>query len=247
MSDFNSYRFAWHDAVMQSNDLTPTAKNVATALAFKFANRKTAQINPPQSKIADYLKVHVDTIKRVMRELRNAGWLIATGDGGRGKAPLLRLLTPGKVLPFPASKGGANYPSQAEKRGDDMCGKGGEITPPHYKDKPSLEPKGGHIPFEKPDVLKQFEKQRFEGNPFDGLRSVSKTDWAALNDWAEWLREQGLPKLCDLPIRQKAERKNAIWFWLPSKTPPTSPRATEDALHFFEALIDWGAISYAAQ
>ena len=40
--------------------------------------------------VADYLKVHKDTVKRALRELRNAGWLRSDGDGGRGKSPMLR-------------------------------------------------------------------------------------------------------------------------------------------------------------
>ena len=115
-------RFEWLKLVMQTEGLSPTAKNVATALAVQFANDETGQLNPSQRTLADYLKVHVDTVKRVLRELRNAGWLLSLGDGGRGRAPVLRLLTPGKIVVLnPAGKGG-EIPRASLK-------KGGRITP----------------------------------------------------------------------------------------------------------------------
>jgi len=110
-------RFEWLKAVMQAEGLTATAKNVATALAIQFCNAETGQINPSQETLADYLKTHRDTVKRLLRELRNAGWLMTIGDGGRGKAPHIRLLSPSKIIPFRARKGGADCPAQAEKRG----------------------------------------------------------------------------------------------------------------------------------
>lgn len=85
---------------MQAEGFTPTAKNVAGAIAVQFANGDAGQINPSQSTLANYLKVYKDTIKRVLRELRNAAWMLATGTGGRSKAPMIRLLIPGKILPF---------------------------------------------------------------------------------------------------------------------------------------------------
>lgn len=128
-----------------------------------------------------------------------------------------------------------------------MCAKGGQITPSHYKDKQSLEQKDGVVSTERPLGLDQFELEQFEGNGFKGPRSVPKTEWQALNEWAEWLNQHGLPKLCLMPIRQKAENRNLIFFWLPSKTPPTSPKACADAVRFFTVLLDCEANSYAAQ
>ncbi len=108
-------RFEWLKAVMQADGLAATAKNVATALAVQFCNDETGQINPSQETIADYLKTHRDTIKRALKELRNAGWMMTIGNGGRGKAPQIRLLSPSKFIPFRARKGG-----------DDLQQKGGK-------------------------------------------------------------------------------------------------------------------------
>ena len=99
-------RFEWIKAVMQVETLSATTRLVASALAIQFANDKTGQINPSQETITDYLKVHPDTVKRALRELRKAGWLTSLSDGGRGKSPKLRLLSPSTTLPFRPSKGG---------------------------------------------------------------------------------------------------------------------------------------------
>ena len=92
-------RFEWIKAVMQVETLSATTRLVASALAIQFANDKTGQINPSQETITDYLKVHPDTVKRALRELRKAGWLTSLSDGGRGKSPKLRLLSPSTTLP----------------------------------------------------------------------------------------------------------------------------------------------------
>ena len=108
-------RFEWIKAVMQVETLSATTRLVASALAIQFANDKTGQINPSQETITDYLKVHPDTVKRALRELRKAGWLTSLSDGGRGKSPKLRLLSPSTTLPFRPSKGGEFVHSSSQK------------------------------------------------------------------------------------------------------------------------------------
>ncbi|UWR22636.1 helix-turn-helix domain-containing protein [Sulfitobacter sp. S190] len=240
-------RFEWAKAVLQVEGLSGAAKTIAAALAIQFANAETGQINPSQETLADYLKLHRDTIKRAMRELRNAGWLMAIGDGGRGKAPRLRLLTPRKIIAFRAKQGGVNHPAQAEKRGEDLQQKGGEIAPSHYKEEQSLEQRRRQIPTKRPSALDPHMETRFEGNATEGPRAIPKDKWDALNDWGEWLSNQGLPKLIELPLVQIAEKTGAIYFWLPSIKPPTTPEATAQAIFFFADLIDGEASRHAAQ
>ncbi len=240
-------RFEWLKAVMQAEGLTPTAKNVATAIAVQFANGETGQINPSQETLSDYLKAHRDTIKRVLRELRNAGWLMCIGDGGRGKAPQMRLLTPGKIIAFRASKGGADDPAQAEKRGGDLQAKGGEIAPSHYKEEQSLEQRRREPPTKRPAALDQHMETRFAGNATDGPRAIPKDKWDWLNEWGEWLRLEGFPKLIELPLVQSAEKTGALFFWLPTTRPPKTPAATDQARRYFAALVDWEAARHAAQ
>lgn len=244
-------RWEWLKAVMQAEGLTPTAKNVATALAVQFANKDTGQINPKQKTVADYLKVHQDTVKRVLRELRNAGWLMCIGDGGCGKAPKIRLLTPGKIVPFQSKKGEANRPAQEKKRGDDLQQKGGQIVPAHYKEEQSLEQRerarGDRTTTPQSPALRQFKDHRFVGAAFVGLRHVRLSDWDATNQWAEWLEREGFPKLCRLPISREAEDGREIFFSLPSLRPPSCEEGRAEARKFFEVLLDAEGSRHAAQ
>ncbi|HCP81279.1 MAG TPA: hypothetical protein DIT67_06710 [Octadecabacter sp.] len=252
MGNASINRFEWAKAVMQAEGLTATAKNVATALALQFANGETGQINPSQETLADYLKVHRDTVKRVLRELRNAGWLMATGNGGRGKAPNMQLLAPGKIIAFRARKGAANQPAQVEKRGDDLQQKGGQIIPSHYKDEQSLEQReranaDGPPPALLSPIFERFKDHRFIGSAVPGLRVLPISDHSSLNRWAEWLEREGFPKLCHLPISRKAEKGREIYFSLPGKLPPTCEAGKGEARHFFETVLDMEANRHAAQ
>ena len=122
-----------HKAVMQVETLSATTRLVASALAIQFANDKTGQINPSQETITDYLKVHPDTVKRALRELRKAGWLTSLSDGGRGKSPKLRLLSPSTTLPFRPSKGGENTSCNTPEREENLspqAAKSGEKSSP---------------------------------------------------------------------------------------------------------------------
>ncbi|PYG30368.1 helix-turn-helix domain-containing protein [Pelagimonas varians] len=251
-------RYEWLKAVMQVEGLSATAKNVCTALALQFYNDETGRLNPSQETLANYLKVHKDTVKRVLRELRNAGWILSIGDGGRGKSPMLRLLSPSKIIPFrpvkggqnapvKTDKGGANPPTQGKERGDDLQQKGGQIIPPHYKEEQYKEHKRADVSTKRPECLSQFRNHHFAGRTFAGLVVVPTTEHSALNAWGDWLDENQFPKLCFFSIQQLQEKGNKKFFHLPSKTPPTTPDACAEARWYFEQLIDFEGASHAAQ
>lgn len=249
MSTQTLNRFEWLKAVMQVEGLSATTKNVAGALAIQFANGETGQINPSQETVADFLKVHRDTVKRARRELRNAGWLMTTGDGGRGKSPMLRLLSPGKIVPFRPRKGGQIAPQnssergadvhpQAEERGDDLQQKGGEIVPPHNKEEQYKE--------QKERIYQLFRDHRFADNPFAGPVPIQPDQWQRLDRWTEWLNLNRLPKLCEMPIFCQ-DAKGRRFFALPSREPPSTVEQAEEARRYFEALIDHAGARHAAQ
>ena len=247
MRDAFLNRFEWLKAVLQAEELTPTAKNVASAIAVQFANDETGQINPSQETLADFLKVHRDTVKRVLRELRNAGWLMATGDGGRGKAPFMRLLSPGKIIPFGVRKRGDKSSPDPEKRGGDLWGKGGRNTPPLLKDKQSKNKEGARETDAPDPIPIRYRDHRFIGSITSGPRIVPSTDFGSLNRWADWLADEGFPRLCDTPLGRKAEKGKTIFFALPSKCPPTCAAGRAEARGFFEAVLDGEASRHAAQ
>jgi hypothetical protein len=215
-------RFEWLKAVMQADGLTPTAKNVASVIAVQFANDETGQANPSQRTLADYLKIHTDTVKRVLRELRNAGWLMAMGDGGRGKAPLLRLLAPGKIVPFCAPKRGGKSSPEREERGGNMCSKGGQIVPSHNKDKQSLEQKG-----RAPDVNRQV---------IIPTRLVPDTEPDRVAEWNAWLAENGYPSVQRLDIR--SSQPGQVGYHLPFRFVPSTDEDLRTVHRFLERAVE---------
>lgn len=234
------FRFEWFKAVMQVEGLSATTKNVAGALAIQFANDETGQINPSQETVADYLKVHKDTVKRALRELRNAGWLMSVGDGGRGRSPLLRLLSPSKIVPFRPKKAGQNAPRKHEergavahpkavKRGDDLQQKGGGITTPHYKEEQYKEQKGE--PQTKCPVLSLF--------------LVHASDTSKVEDWNACLSKMGFPSLQQLTI--KGGDAQGPGYLLPSRWPPLGEDDQVLLRRYLRWVMDQEEVRYAAQ
>ncbi|MEP4260265.1 MAG: helix-turn-helix domain-containing protein [Rhizobiaceae bacterium] len=202
-------------AVLQAEGLTPTAKNVAAALAVKFFNVDTDQLNPSQETLADFLKVHRDTIKRVLRELRNAGWLLVTGSGGRSHAPNIRLLSPGKIVPFRAEKRGDKLPPEQNKGGANCPRKEGQIIPPHYKEEQTLEQKG-------PQSSERPSPQCSKVVHHDSQAEVAWNDWLALRGFPP-LKEIGWPdsdaqgRGWEMPFRYPPESSDKIQHGIAEK------------------------------
>jgi len=245
-------RFEWCDAIMALEHISASTKNVAYALAFKFFNGKTEQLNPSQETVADYLKVHRDTVKRAFRELRNAGWLLCEGDGGRSRTRMLKLICPAKIIPFRGSKEGqgctpnaqergAEVHPPAEKRGGDLHQKGGGFAPPHIEE-----------PYKEPKRAREtdWDRYRFDGSPFEGLRTVPLDDIDTLNPWAEWLRQNGFPRLCEMNAKRRgkdSKGRETSAYVLPRSRPPETERQAEEARAYFTSIVDQEAAHHAAQ
>lgn len=253
-------RFEWFKVLLQTEGLSATAKNVAGALATEFCNHETGQLNPSIDTLAEYLKVHRDTIKRAFKELRNGGWMVRAGNGGRSVVPQITLTTPGKIVPFRAAvsnrgtrrdcsdgaakrgqdcnrqtadKRGAGVHPQPDKGGANLHLKGGQTCTPLYKEEQYKE--------QKARVLALWGRHRFTGNPFHGPAVLPLENWQALNPWAEWVHEHHLPSLAEMPILGSASA-----FLLPYRTPPSEPEKIEEALAYFHSMIDAEGASYAA-
>lgn len=194
-------RFEWLKAVLQAEGLTPTAKTVASALAVKFFNEESGQMNPTQETLADFLKVHKDTVKRVLRELRNAGWLLVTGNGGRRRAPQFRFLSPGKIVPFRDVKRGDKSSPEPEKRGDDLCEKGGANPPPVF-----------HGTNHRTKGAEKSER------PAPHLRRCIKPDTPPALAWDGWLVARGFPPLAKMGIR--SSDAGGVGWDVPFTLPP---------------------------
>ncbi|MEM7720749.1 MAG: helix-turn-helix domain-containing protein [Pseudomonadota bacterium] len=241
-------RFEWLKAVMQSDQLTPSAKLVASAMAVQFANGDTGQLNPSMQTLADYVKASTDTVKRAVRSLVEAGWLGRTEGRGRGNKTAYRLASPGKIITLSPEKRGSNQPSEKggmgapspKEKGALVHGKGGAGAPSYIEQ--SSEQNDGRD--------EQWRNHRFEGVNFSGPTYVSKDDYGVLNSWGDWLRRQGLPGLCQMNIQRSTDGKRGkpqTVYLLPRRLPPETDRQAQDARAYFASMIEREAASYAAQ
>jgi hypothetical protein len=138
------------------------ARLLASVLTTQFSHHETAHCAPGTATLADALCTSVDTIKRALRDLAAAGWLIRTEGRGRGNRSEIVFLGGNNVVPMicpkgpetsgharpnasqaPSKgheKGGNSAPvynrNQAAKKGADMRGKGGKSALSYIKDDP---------------------------------------------------------------------------------------------------------------
>ncbi|WP_177174676.1 helix-turn-helix domain-containing protein [Loktanella fryxellensis] len=160
--NWNRARWGWLKAVTGDGELSPMARLLAHVLATQFSHHETAHCTPGTETLADALCTSVDTIKRALRDLAAAGWLIRTEGRGRGNRSEIFFLggnnvvpmicpkgpeTSGHARPKPAQapskgheKGGKSAPfynrNTAAKKGADMRGKGGKSALSYIKDDP---------------------------------------------------------------------------------------------------------------
>jgi DNA-binding transcriptional ArsR family regulator len=181
MSNAHLNRFEWLKFVMQTVDLTPATRLVASALAVQFANDETGQINPSRSTVASYLGLHPDTVKKHLRELYELGWLDRSVARGRGKSNWYHLRLPANVVAYSSyKKRGTASLSNEGKRGMKNVPKRGQNIPPHKKQEQSKEQVTSR-------PAPQCQKSISIGSPNE-------------NAWNAWLERQSLPGLEQLGL-----------------------------------------------
>ena len=161
--NWNRGRWAWLKAVTGDGDLSPMARLLAHVLATQFSHHETAHCAPGVDTLADALCTSVDTIKRALRHLASAQWLIKTEGRGRGNRSEIFFLGGNNVVPMICPKGpevsGHDRPKAAPaptkrhekgrnpapvydlksetQKGADMRGKGGKSAPSYIKADPN--------------------------------------------------------------------------------------------------------------
>lgn len=252
MSPNSSYRYQWLKAVNRS-DLLPRAKLVASALAVEFYNQDTGRCDPGAETLATATGQTLDTVKRAIRDLVEAGWLARSEGRGRGNKTQFDLLSPGKVIPISSAKkgapvhhrkGGTDAPLPREK-GAPVREKGGTGALSYNKDKHTIEHRGARVPTQTPEPVLAFKDYRFAGKAIDGPSLVPMSDHATLNAYADLVRSHGLPDLQAMAIRQATKKE--IFFHLPYRKAPNTPEQNEEVLSYFRSIIDHTAVRYAAQ
>lgn len=233
MDSIGINRFEWLKAVTQAEDLLPAAKVVATALSVQFANDETGQLNPTVPTLADYVKVSVDTVKRAIKALVNAGWLGKTEGRGRGNSTCYTLLSPGKIISFSGQNKGGTAAPLAKQKGAQLRGKGGTAAPFHYKVKQSYEQKG---------------RARFGGAPpppIFSARIVYDDQTEDIADWNRWLAENELPSLQQLPIR--TSDRDGTGYQMPFRFVPSDEKHQNRVRNYIRWVFDQQEVHHAAQ
>ncbi|QFT45369.1 hypothetical protein FIU97_02160 [Roseivivax sp. THAF40] len=210
-------RFEWLKAVLQAGDISGTAKTIASALAVQFANDETGQLNPTKRTLAEYLKLHTDTVKRGLRELRDAGWLVSEGSGGRSRAANFLLRAPGKIVPFRGHKQDVTKPSKSGVG----CAPHASACGAESGDK-FRENGGQSIPRQK----EQSKKQKVFSGLMRPAPHLSQPIYAGSHNeaaWNNWLAESDFPTLAELGCLCGATDGNCwdVPFVLPPK--PDNP------------------------
>jgi hypothetical protein len=76
------------------------ARLLAHVLATQFSHHETAHCAPGTDTLAGALCTSIDTIKRALRDLAGAGWLIKTEGRGRGNRSEIYFLGGNNVVPL---------------------------------------------------------------------------------------------------------------------------------------------------
>ncbi len=202
------------------------ARLLAHVLATQFSHHETAHCAPGTDTLADALATSVDTIKRALRDLAAAGWLIRTEGRGRGNRSEIFFLGGNNVVPMICpngpeasghdrpnakqapntkhEKGGNPAPvydhERANQKGANMRGKGGKTALSYVKADPKNIQRAG-----KPSETTVLQ------------RSSGRMDWTSYdraNEAEKW--ERGLSE-----IKRGTHAEDAWNDWLTGHGFPT--------------------------
>lgn len=222
----------WLAAVTVS-DLSDRAMRIANALALLYVNRETGQCNPSRKTLAERLRISEDTVKRAVRELEAAGWIVRIAGRWRGSPSSVQFVMPsGNVVALapraasghaergvqtPVKGGQSRTPMQSGKGGKSARERGANLHPPY------MNPKGEPL---------TRESGRDRPAPHRIARVELGSDEQAA--WDRWTCSLGLPPLADLaPLHRDGAA------WPTTRTPPTDRASFEWTLA--ERVIRWAA------
>jgi DNA-binding MarR family transcriptional regulator len=83
--NYTKERMAWHELILRDPDLKPSEKVVA-GLIMHMINREQGYAYPAIEYLAEETQLSRSTLKRVLDQLRNLGWIYT--DQGRRNRPL---------------------------------------------------------------------------------------------------------------------------------------------------------------
>ncbi len=186
--NWNRARWGWLKAVTGDADLSPMARLLAHVLATQFSHHETAHCAPGTDTLADALATSADTIKRALRDLAAADWLIRTEGRGRGNRSEIFFLGGTNVVPMICPKGpeasGQDRPNAAQAPAN-RHGKGGKSAPLNDRERAAqkganMREKGGKsaLSYNKADP-KNIQRRRAHAEPPVSQRPSGRPDYTA--------------------------------------------------------------------
>ena len=237
--DWNRRRWEWQRSILADPDIPDKAKLIACAMVSQFFDAQRGQFSPGYARLAAALCCSVDTIKRGIRSLEAAGWLVRSGGAARGREMLMECRFPdgkggqsctplhtikgGNSAPQKPSQGGQSCTPSGKERGADLTGKGGNPAP--HKSPPPVPPYKDNTKF-----LQSARTARggLPARPRGALSTVIAASGEECSEWDAWLRPRGHPRLQDFAPRVRIG--DGIGFEVPFKRPPKAQTGTESMI-----------------
>ncbi len=225
------HRFRWMEIIAKA-EVSSNFCRFALKLVYQYANKKTGQCNPSDTKLAACLGWSHDTLKRTVKEGVALGLLSVTSGNGRGNHSSYTLLIPGNDVALRLITASADpvKARDADRKGtqNDRRSLSPKVRKPAAKG-----PQNGaaHI-----EPKQTFEQKAGASNPrrrpMQGREvKIARDSWQA-RECGEWLWAKRLPLLAELPILDLADG-----HCVPFSTPPGKDDQTGTMIA--KAFFEW--------
>lgn len=232
---WNRMRWEWLRDVSADPDVAGWSKAVASVLICQFAHHETARCDPGNEVLAQALGASEHVVRRALKGLEEAGWIMRTDGRGRGNRQTItfQFLVRAKGADsagFPTAKGADTVGFESDKTGGISPEKVQILqtppTPP-YKAKPNLNQRRAPETGPEPATA---------ACPANRLEEVHP-DSPQHETWDTWLAAQGYPGLAQIG-RRRGRAENGPWL-MSSRSPPdpSRPAAVSVAVKFVDWLI----------
>ena len=195
---------------------------IATVLLTQFANRDTGRCFPGNASIATATGSSLPTVKRLLRALEAAGWIVRVVTSGRGRKAAIRFTSPrqlGRPEARPAPSKGVNpAPRPAAEKGSILARKGVNPEPPYRRPEPTLTKRARGGARARPDVDPVPDR-----GPALSYRLIRFDDVDGIAAWVRWLAGRGSRPLRTVAV--KSSDATGRGYLVPLRYPPEPGRA----------------------
>lgn len=171
-------KYEWHRiAVDRSDELKPTAFRVLMAI-FDYSDRGGANAYPSISTLAERLNLDTRNVKRAIKDLREAGWIVTTSQGGhidgKNQATVYRLGIPPEGVVESTTRGWSNLHKGGGK--NSHPNRPSNRSSEYSEGKPSASPASG-------DGAKVIQPNVRDWSKFEDLENIEQWLDNKLDGW----------------------------------------------------------------